>query len=341
MGSPVSSRRSTPWGVVSVSQPGTGSLHGIPFDRCTAVLEYDARLGTLPAAQGWTHVGGGSPSDYVLIDGGVVSITTTADSYWEKEVTLSTPGAAVHLFSKHRVQSSTTLTGDGLELRGEVTPGAFGNYEGIRYVQKPLQIDTRRLDGVSQTLAAYRTSQAWTQLFAGEAVGAVAFSFLENGPMLPIAPSIVWAGDPGGGLLPSVRARFGDFGNSTLLAQLRNFVVSTPGRFMRAFFRSYAAVASPVLRLYFMSDLDGSNSARIKVRYGSLSSGSDPYSYGGLSASVTSFFVAKNAMVEATLSLPSLTAMAPFWFSVERDWANVDDATAATIHLVSATVRSS
>lgn len=327
---------------VSSSQPGTGSLPGIPFDRCKAVIEYDARFGTLPTAQGWTHAGAGLVGDFTLIDGGVLNIATTVDSYFEKEIVLGAAEATVHLFTKFRVQSSTFGVGEGFEARAEIAPGALGNYQGVRYVQHQYQLDDRKLDGSAQSVRAFRFEGTWTQLFVGARPGtSIAFSTVDQDRMEPTSVPVKFGTGSVGGASPSLRARFGDFEGSTLLAQLRNFVASTPGRFMRAFFRSYAAVSSPVLRLYFVSDLDTSASARFKIRYGNLGLGTNPYSLGALSVGTTAFFNTKNVMVEVAVSLPSLTAMAPFWFSVERDWANVDDVTDATLHLLSATVRSS
>ncbi len=325
---------------VPAAQPGSGSLQGIPFDRCIAVLEYDARLGTLPAAQGWTHVGAGAVGDHTLVDGGVLNSVTTVDSYWEKEVTLGTAQAELHLFAKLRVQSSTTGAGEGLEVRGELAPGASAAYEGVRFFQQAAALSARELDGggVSGTLT--RMPSNWTQLFTGTEIGANGFVTLDNSVVGLVPAASAWGSEAGGGVLPSLRARFGDFEGSTLLSQLRNFVVSTPGRFMRAFFRSYTANAAPVLRLYFVSDLDSFSSARFKVCYGSLALGTNPYAMGALSVGSTAFFTTKNNVVEVSVSLPSLTANAPFWFSVERDWANVDDVTGATLHLLGATVRS-
>lgn len=328
--------------MLPTAQPGTGSLHGIPFDRCKAVVEYDARFGTLPAAQGWTHAGAGLPADFVLIDGGVLNAFTTTDSYFEKEVTLGAPGTALHMFTKFRVQASTFGAGEGLETRAELAPGAFGLYEGVRYFQQQYELFDRKLDGTAQSNMAYRFEGIWTQLFVGERIGSnLAAYTVDDDRMVPVVVATKFGAGVAGGTSPTVRARFGDFEGGGLTAQLRNFVVSTPGRFMRAFFRSYAAIASPVLRLYFVSDLDGANPARFKVRYGNLGLGTNPYSFGALSVGSTAYFTMKNVMVEVTVSLPSLTAMAPFWFSVERDWANVDDVTDATLHLLSATVRSS
>jgi hypothetical protein len=140
---------------------------------------------------------------------------------------------------------------------------------------------------------------------------------------------------------PRVRAFFGDQDGSNLTSQIRNFVVSASGRFVRAMFRSYAPASSLVLRLHFVSDLGINNSARIKVRYGSLAAGTDPYTLGAVSANTTAYFNTKNVVVEVPVTLTNLPAKSPFWFSVERDWQHVDDTTAATIHLLSATVRTS
>ena len=324
---------------LTAAQPGSGSISGIPFDRCTGVLEYDARYGTAPDAQGWTQPVG-APGDYGLTAGGILAASTTTSSYWEKQLNLPAPAVSVHTYAKYRVQASNTAgPGEGFELRAEVAPGGGGDYEGARVFQDAGLLQTRRLDGSLQASVEVQAQGQWSETYVGAKLADRGFVLMNN--LVPIDVPVVWGTRPGGPLSQELRATFGDVAGSSLTAQLRNFVASAAGRFVRATFRGYAAASSSTLRLYFVSDLGLGNSARVKVRYGSLAFGADPYALGAVSADTTAYFNTKNVVVEVPLTLTNLPAKSPFWFSVERDWQHPDDTTAATIHLLSATVRTS
>lgn len=324
-----------------VGQPGSGASPGIPFDKCDAVLEYDARLGGLPSAQGWTHAGVGPSADYNMVAGGVLDVANSAGStYWTKEVTLASPTAEVHMYAHYRVQTASSASEEGLSFLGAVAPGGSADYVGAQAVQGESSLNYLTLDGTTPDLVSTRPRASWSSLFMGVEVGAMGFSAVEEAPAELVDAGTTWGSLAGGGVNPSMLARFGCiFGDVN--AQIRNFVVSSPGRFMRAFFKSFTATSNPVLRLYFASDLDAASAARFKVRYGALGLGANPFAYGALSSSTSAFFTTKNSTVEVAVSLPGLTPGAPFWFTVERDWASVDDVTRATLHLLSATVRSS
>ena len=67
----------------------------------------------------------------------------------------------------------------------------------------------------------------------------------------------------------ALRAVFGFRGSQgAVIGRIRNFVVSAPGRYVRAWLKGEAPVQSPVLRLRFTADKDASGSARFRVRYG-------------------------------------------------------------------------
>lgn len=324
-----------------VGQPGSGASSGIPFDKCDAVIEYDARFGTLPDAQGWTHAGAGPSADYNLVAGGSLDVENTAGpTYWTKEITLATPADQVHMYAHYRVQTASSADEEGVSFLGAVAPGGSADYEGAQMVQGESKLSYLTLDSATPALVSNRPRASWSSIFTGVDVGAMGFASVEDAPAELVDAGTTWGSLAGGGVNPTMLARFGCF-YGDVHAQIRNFAVSAPGRFMRAFFKSFTATSNPVLRLYFASDLDAASSARFKVRYGALGLGNNPYALGALSSSTNAFFTTKNSVVEVAVSLPSLTAGAPFWFTVERDWASVDDATRATLHLLSATVRSS
>lgn len=320
------------------SQPGSGSISGIPFDRCTGVIEYDARFGTDPAGQGWAQTAGAS-GDYGLTAGGILDATTTTSSYWEQSAALAAPTTSVHAYAKYRVGAASSGAGQGLEFRAEAAPGSSADYAGARVFQDTDTLYTRALDDSSQNNVDTQVQGPWSEMYLGAKIGDLGFTALNE--LVGVDVGVDWGNRPGGPLNAELRGLFGDYAGSNLSAQIRNFVVSASGRFVRAMFRSYAPASSLVLRLHFVSDLGINNSARIKVRYGSLAAGTDPYALGAVSANTTAYFNTKNVVVEVPVTLTNLPAKSPFWFSVERDWQHVDDATAATIHLLSATVRSS
>jgi hypothetical protein len=320
------------------SQPGSGSISGIPFDRCTAVIEYDARFGTGPLAQGWAQTVGAS-GDYGLTAGGILDAATTTSSYWEQSAALATPTTSVHAYAKYRVGAASSGAGQGFEFRAEAAPGSSADYAGARVFQDTDTLYTRTLSGSAQNNVDTQVQGPWSEMYLGAKIGDLGFTALNE--LVGVDVGVDWGTRPGGPLSAELRGLFGDYAGSNLSAQLRNFVVSASGRFVRAMFRSYAPTSSVVLRLHFVSDLGVNNSARVKVRYGSLAAGTDPYALGAVSSDVTAYFNTKNVVVEVPVTLTNLPAKSPFWFSIERDWQHPDDTTAATIHLLSATVRTS
>lgn len=323
---------------LTLAQPGSGSVTGIPFDRCTGVIEYDARFGTGPTAQGWTQIAGAA-GDFGLTAGGILNGVTTTPSYFRQQLPLGAPATSVHAYAKYRVQASDGFSGCGLDFQATAAPGGAADYEGGRVVQTSSSLYTRTLDDSTLSLVDTQAQGPWSEVYFGAKLGDTGFVVLNE--LTGVSSPVAWGTQAGGPAGPALRCSFGDYAGSNLSAQLRNFVASASGRFVRAMFRSYAPAASAVLRLYFVSDLGLNNSARIKVRYGSLAAGADPYTLGAVSVGTTAFFNTKNVMVEVPLTLSGLPAKSPFWFSVERDWQHPDDVTTATIHLLSATVRAS
>lgn len=326
-----------------VEQPASGSMASIPFDKCDAVIEYDARFGQLPAAAGWTETGSGGTFSFV--DGGVLAIQTdiVAD-YFSKEIVVSAAWDQIHYYAEFRTESSTVAADDeGFVLRADGAPGGGGAYRGIQMRSRVNALHNQTLTGAVVTPLADLPDATWVRAFGAMAPattnGVVALANVFGA----VDHATVWGLGALAGANPTLRVSFGDFGGSTAISFLRNVVASAPGRFVRSFFRSYAAVTNPVLRLYLVSDVDssGETKARFLVRYGTLAAGTSFYNLGAaLTAEITVTFNTKNIVVEAPLQLASLSAQAPFWFSVERDWQHADDLTRATVHMVHATVRS-
>lgn len=323
------------------SQPPSGSRQSIPLDRCTGVVEYDARRGTLPSNQGWTHQGSGSASDYQLVKGGVlrISTTNTLDSYWEQTLVLS--AAPSRLFSYVVLKDDDSQIGggspaDGLDFEGRYATAVSSPYSGVRYSYADQSVRVTKLDATSDAALLSTLPPGWVEVAAGDEDGVSEVAWTRDSTLL----SAAFGGDGSAGALEMI-GRFGDRNaNGGLIGYIRNYVLSAEGRFVRASWTAYTQVTDPYLRLYLVADDNSSTlkTARFLIRYGTGTS--DPYAEPVLTAGATLNFVSTNAVFELPIQLTGLTANKPFWFSVERDWDNGDDALEATVHLLQATVRS-
>lgn len=337
----------TPWVRQQISAPtqlAARSRFGVPLDYCEAVLEYDARLGTLPASQGWTHQtgGAGAPGDFQLVEGGALRVLGPGggdDTYYENDATLSAAPGKVFAYADYLVDS-TTLTpaaGEGLDFQGLYASSA-GAYSGVRWDARDTGLRVTALDGASDAawLEGTHSPRGWhTTGFereGGTQQGVHNTLFDEGlsfGTVAGPAPA------------DEIRARFGDVAGQGLTAYIRNFVVSTPGRFCRAWFTGYSQVSAPRLRLYLVSDLPATaaRTARVLVRYGPGTGA--PYAMPTSTAEATVSLTAANTVYEVAIDLSGLTANNPFWFTVERDWSHGDDLLQATAWLYQATIRAS
>ncbi len=327
----------------SVEQPASGSMVGIPFDKCDAVIEYDSRFGQLPLAAGWTEVGSGGTFSFT--DGGVLAIQTDIVAhYFQKEIVVAAAWEQIHFYASFRTQSSSVTTdAKGFILTADGAEGLGGPYRGIEMRGRADAVHNKTLTGATVSKIFDVPDAGWVSVFAGMApaapLGVVAIPAFYG----PADHATLWGLGALAGPNPTLRLTFGDTDGSSAIAFLRNVVASAPGRFMRAFFRSYAAVTGPTLRLYLVSDVDssGETTARFRVRYGTLAAGTSFYNLGSaFITDVTATFNTRNVIIELPAALSALPAQAPFWFSVERVWDHADDLTRATIHLVDATVRS-
>jgi hypothetical protein len=118
--------------------------------------------------------------------------------------------------------------------------------------------------------------------------------------------------------------------------QLRNTVVSGPGRFIRVWLRSAAPADAPVLRLGFISDSRPEGRARIAVRY-SGDPGRQPFALPGDRIDRTlSAGGAPGRVFLIDMPLERARGGQHLLLTVERDWTHREDELRATIRLVSA-----
>jgi len=326
----------------STSQPYSGAVRGIPFDYCEGVLEYDARFATLPAAQGWTHQAGGGtglPGDFALVPGGALKATTpgsTNPSYWENDFALSAPSVSVAAYAVYQGGTAGGGTfGEGLDFQG--LNGSNGSpYGGVRWTARAGTASPILTNLATSAEVAWANSEVMTgwQETAAER-GSIGDSYVHNDGVLDHG---TFHGTVGVAVADEIRARFGDVVGEGIPADyIRNYVVSAPGRFVRALFRAYTTVADPVVRLYIASDLDGTAEtlARFLIRYGSA----DPFAIPTSTVGATVSFSSRNTIFELPFQLAGLTAGEPFWFTVERETGHADDRTEATVWFHQATVR--
>lgn len=331
---------------IDVAQPSGSTRPTIPFDKCTGVLEYDARSGQLPNLEGWTRLGTGPVGDWALVEGGALRIGTTSPNtnYWEKTLVLTTALTQVYAYAGVLGDIPAGDVGSGLDVQGLYRSGVEP-YNGVRVVFSNNQLFYTRLDTSAETqISPVGSPYGWLSVFAADALGGDEMGGEDAGVddtaqifsgEAPIFGTVGAAG------AIELKARFGNtVGAPSLVGYFRNVVVSGPGRFVRARFTAYAQVSAPMVRLYLVSDATASLSrkARFLVRYGPGTG--NPYGPLPLSVSATVNMLVPNTVYEVPLELAGLSANQPFWFTVERDWSHGDDLLEATAHLHQVTVRS-
>lgn len=326
------------------TQIGSGPINGIPFDYCEAVLEYDSRFGTLPSSQGWTHQAGGGigvAGNYSLVEGGLLRAGTPGGanpSYWEDDASLAAAPTEVHSYASYLVEADTTTPadGEGLDFQALFAANA-ANYAGVRWTHRDADLYLTDLNtgGGAIWAGGNNTGPGWHET-AGDA-DATANVVRHNGTRDTDYAFGTGTAAPA----DEIRARFGDVVGEGVTAYLKNFVVSSPGSFVRAWFRSVAPVTAPVLRLYFTADTTGGldKTATFLIRYGLGTAG--PYSMPTQTISQTVNFVDPNVMYEMAVNLTGMGANAPMWFTVERDWADSSDLIQSTVWMHQGTLRSS
>jgi hypothetical protein len=324
------------------SQASSGILGAIPLEYCTGVLEYDARFGTLPDAQGWTHenaAGVGSPSDYTLVEGGVLRAGTPTGgnpSYWSNQ--LLQTASPVHGYGRFLVDSAnvTPSNGEGLSFQGSytvpsfVSPGWLVAYKGGEFYRVEADLSGEAL----VRPATEYDEQGWHEFYShwDGTDGNIVF----NGQTGRVPAS--YYGDFAISGVAELNAEFGDVIGNGVVSYIQNFVVSTPGRFLRPRFVGVAPVVAPRLRVYLIRDTStGGSRVRLKLRYGDIA----PYAVPATELSTTLSLPTANAVVEVSFQLAGLTSGQPFSFTLERDWTSADDDLEATAWMLQATLRSS
>lgn len=325
-------------------QPAGPGQVSIPFDKCNVVIDYDARDGVFPDAQGWTRFGAGSPAAWSLTPGGALALQATAPdiNFYEKAVTTAAAPTKVYAYTTVLSEDIPSgAVGSGFEAQA-VYAAVASPYQGVRLNFRDNTVYYTELSGLAESsFIPFPVPSVWASVGGAVETGGkeVVYQSLSILDFVTFDPGVF--GSAGLSAANELRVRFGHVsGSLSFTAYLRSFIAAD-GRFIRARFHTAAPVSAPKLRLYLTSDSNGSvgKTARFKVNYG-LATGSP----GGplpLSVSGTVNMVSANTVYELPLVLPGLATNAPVWISLERDWSHPDDQLDATVHFLQATVRSS
>lgn len=313
-------------------QPAGSANLTIPFDKVTAVAEYDARQGTLPGDQGWTYDGTSTAGDYVLIDGGALRAEVPAGdtSFWEQIISLSGFAPSLHAYM---VAMRKSIPGR-FDLLGYTNIDANDHF-GVRMTMEGDEVRARDIDtaAASSTLDA-ATPFGWHEIGGSvEEVGIETAWLNDSMHNLTIFSQLVDA------TATQLVARFGGLNSTEANAYVRNVVVSVGGRFIRAGFAGIAISTTPFLRFYFSREARATSNlvARFRLRYGQ---GTNPYSNPATTTVFSVPVTLANTLLEIPVGLSGMTTGQPFWFQLERAWDDGGDIFEGTVHLHNVTVRS-
>lgn len=313
-------------------QPAGAATQTIPFDKCIAVAEYDARFGTLPGDQGWTYVGTSTVDDYSLIDGGALraELPSGDTSYWEQIISLDDFPPSLHAY-----MVTMRKSGSGrFDLLGYANIDNNDHF-GVRMALSTDEAQAREITGGSgNTVLDAATPFGWHELG-----GSVEETGIEVAWINDQMRNVAIFGQLVAATATRMVARFGGLNSTEMNAYVRNVAVSVGGRYIRAGFTGIAITTAPTLRFYFSREARATTDlvARFRLRYGQ---GTNPYANPSTTALFSVPVPTANTLLEIPVGLSGLTAGAPFWFQVERAWDEGEDVFEGTVHLHNVTVRS-
>jgi uncharacterized repeat protein (TIGR01451 family) len=329
-------------------EPTAGALPGIPLDKVDYLVEYDARLGTVPDDQGWKP-SPAAPAFFRLLPGTLAFGNTAAEPAFYTQTTALERGLPeqVHAYATLTIAEAPGRAaqdlGESFEIRflvGQNDNESTGMRAGWSRTRNSGLFHYVRLDGSDRFAPTSieplnRLINAWTSV-------SLQADLRDNRALMSHAGIVdhrplEWFGR-GKSREAELEVLFG-FTRSRGRAsgQLRNLVVSGPGRFMRVWLRSAAPTDAPVLRLGFITDARVKGRARITVRYDG-DPGRQP-------------FMLPATRVDRTLPVGGVAPGQPEFIdlplergrqgqhlllTVERDWTHGEDELRATLRLVSA-----
>jgi hypothetical protein len=317
----------------------------VPFDKCTAVIEYDARGGVMPDDEDWVRSGTGTAANWAFVGGGALQVQVAAPNtnFYTKFYDTATLLTRAYMYAvAHVVDVPAGGDATGFAVRASYGPlGGPTLNDGINIHLRDDEVFHTKLDLSASYSTGEKYPPGWVAVGGADEAGLREVRYESSAEF---ASASILAADTYGQqnatrTADQLSARFGILSNPTGAAAMIRRIVASDARFIRARFTAYTQAASPVLRLYVSAEQNASVSklARFVIQYGVGTS--DPYAPLPLSVSATVNLAVPNQVYELAIDLPGLTANRPFWFSVERDWDHADDAIEATVHLFQATVR--
>ena len=252
---------------------------GIPFDRVRMLLEYDARFATNPEEQGWTRTGEDEGSTWsVERNHSLRFVIRRGPSFYTAQLPASEePITQIHAYANvllEQVPPAQEGNLQGFETRvetmqrGQPSRGMRADWLSIPERQEfhLITLDSKGI--VASPRPPGEVLGAWHTVSLQADVRNDRASVSIDGQIVEIELSKFGeAVENSDG--SALRAVFGFRGSQgAVIGRIRNFVVSAPGRYVRAWLKGEAPVQSPVLRLRFTADKDASGSARFRVRYG-------------------------------------------------------------------------
>ena len=323
-------------------QPAQSTRESIPFDKCTAVVEYDSRTGGMPELSGWVRAGTGPSTEWTLVPGGALRLSTVGgnSNYYERTLPVASAPSQIYAYCSVLPELiGAGGIGDGFELQA-LYGAAASAYNGVRNNVRSTLFATR-LDGSSDTGISFPTLPEWISVGGGDTAGGADEALYERGPIgdLGFADTNLYGASPTVAAVTSLYVLFGNSSGGIPVAASVRTVVAADGRFIRPLFSAYTQVSAPRLRLYLSAEagISAARTARFKVSYGPEAG--NTYAPLTLTTQATINMAVANTVYELVFNLPGLAANQPFQFSVERDWTHPEDLLDATAHMLYATVR--
>lgn len=327
--------------------PEGGQREGIPFDKVRVLLEYDARFGTLPGEQGWRPSSDEAAALFRLDGQGALQFQiATQAAFFTAEASLGEPSpnqvhAYVNIFPEQIPNAPQQEGFDGFEQRVEANdPGRpfrgmradwvrsgrqefhYLTLDGTRILGSPVPGQTRGVWHEVSLQGDFRRER--TILTLDGRIDEIRLR--EFGESRDIGERAV------------LRAAFGfRRARGRMTGRLRNFVISSPGRYIRAWMRAEAPANSPILQLGFLTQERVSGGVRFRVRYGRVREG-EPLGIPVRMAEATLRLdnAEPGREVEIEIPLEGVVARDPLVLTLERDSFDREDTLEMSVRLVSA-----
>jgi hypothetical protein len=269
--------RGLDWSIEEFPAPGPAPVDGIPFDKIEILLEYDARFGSVPTEQEWRPNLEETVRLFTLDGEGALRYqVASAPAFFTAQAPLRQRLIQAHAYfnvQPDRISNALENSFIGFEQRVEANEGQTP-FRGMR--ADWVRVGRREFHYVTlDAQAIVLTPQAPDPIRGAWHRGSLQIDFRRNRALGSIDGVIDEMPLERFGLSredlrePVLRAAFGSRRERVAATGLmRNFVVSAPGRFIRAWMRVTPAAADPVLRLAFLANEESIGTARFRVHYG-------------------------------------------------------------------------